>query len=81
MKTNELFMSATEISEVTGMSEAYAYKIIRELNKELEAKGYMTIRGRVSKDYFQERIYGVKEMKWWTISNCVFPAASPRLLP
>ena len=62
MKTNELFMSATEISEVTGMSEAYAYKIIRELNKELEAKGYMTIRGRVSKDYFQERIYGVKEM-------------------
>lgn len=63
MKTNELFMSATEISEVTGMSEAYAYKIIRELNKELEAKGYMTIRGRVSKDYFQERIYGVKEMK------------------
>lgn len=63
MRTNELFMSAAEISTITGMSEAYAYKIIKQLNKELQEKGFMTIRGRVSKDYFQERIYGAKEVK------------------
>lgn len=63
MRTNDLFMSAAEISTITGMSEAYAYKIIKQLNKELEEKGFMTIRGRVSKDYFQERIYGTKEVK------------------
>ena len=63
MGTSDLFMSATDISAITGMSEAYAYKIIKQLNKELEDKGFMTIRGRVSKDYFQERIYGAKEVK------------------
>ncbi|MBR5794762.1 MAG: DNA-binding protein [Erysipelotrichaceae bacterium] len=63
MRTNDLFMSAAEISMITGMSEAYAYKIIKQLNKELQEKGFMTIRGRVSKDYFQERIYGAKEVK------------------
>ena len=63
MRANELFMSAAEISTITGMSEAYAYKIIKQLNKELQEKGFMTIRGRVSKDYFQERIYGAKEVK------------------
>ena len=63
MRINELFMSAAEISTITGMSEAYAYKIIKQLNKELQEKGFMTIRGRVSKDYFQERIYGAKEVK------------------
>lgn len=63
MRSNDLFMSAAEISTITGMSEAYAYKIIKQLNKELEEKGFMTIRGRVSKDYFQERIYGAKEVK------------------
>ena len=63
MNSNDLFMTANDISNITGMSEAYAYKIIKKLNQELENKGFMTIRGRVSKDYFQERIYGAKEVK------------------
>lgn len=43
------------------MSEAYAYKLIKQLNKELEEKGFITIRGRVSRQYFEERIYGVRK--------------------
>ena len=43
------------------MSEAYAYKLIKQLNKELEGKGFITIRGRVSRQYFEERIYGVRK--------------------
>lgn len=60
MKDNNLFITSEEIVETTGMSMAYAYKLIKQLNSELEAKGFVTIRGRVSREYFQERVYGVK---------------------
>lgn len=59
MKDN-LFMTADDIVEVTGMSIAYAYKLIKQLNEELEKKGYITIKGRVSRDYFEERLYGIR---------------------
>ena len=55
------FMDAHDIIEITGMPEAYAYKLIKQLNKELEEKGFITIRGRVSRQYFEERIYGVRK--------------------
>lgn len=38
--------------------EDMAYKIIRKLNKELNEKGYITVAGKVSKKYFNERYYG-----------------------
>lgn len=56
----KLFMTAEDIVTVTGMSVAYAYKLIRQLNEELEKKGFITLKGRVSRDYFEERLYGVK---------------------
>lgn len=62
MKDN-LFMTADDIVEVTGMSIAYAYKLIKQLNGELEKKGYITIKGRVSRDYFEERLYGIRGEK------------------
>lgn len=62
MKDN-LFMTADDIVEVTGMSIAYAYKLIKQLNEELEKKGYITIKGRVSPDYFEERLYGIRSDK------------------
>jgi hypothetical protein len=54
-----LFMRAPEVMEVLGVSDGMAYRIIRELNKELEAKGYHTVTGRVSRKYFEESYYGV----------------------
>ena len=62
MKDN-LFMTADDIVEVTGMSIAYAYKLIKQLNEELEKKGYITIKGRVSRDYFEERLYRIRSDK------------------
>ena len=42
----------------------YAYKLIRQLNEELKAKGFITITGRVNRQYFYERLYGAgKEEK------------------
>ena len=40
------------------VSKPYAYKLIRQLNEELKAKGFITIAGRVNRQYFYERLYG-----------------------
>lgn len=61
MTKNNSFLNAHDIVELTGMSEAYAYKLIKQLNEELQGKGFITIRGRVSKQYFEERIYGLRK--------------------
>ncbi len=33
-----------------------AYKIMKELNNELEEKGYITVRGRINKNYLLKRL-------------------------
>ena len=52
------FIKADEVAEMLEISKAHAYKIIRQLNDELEEKGFITISGRVSRQYFLERLYG-----------------------
>ena len=51
-------MTAQEVAEVLGIGESKSYQIIRQLNAELEAKGYITVRGRISRAYFDEKMYG-----------------------
>lgn len=58
---NKLFMKAEEIQEELGISKTYAYKIIKELNGELEKMGYKTLAGRVSRKLFNEKFYGINE--------------------
>ena len=53
-----LFMTALEVSEILGVSKPYAYRIISQLNEELSKKGYLTLRGKINRKYFYERIYG-----------------------
>jgi Mn-dependent DtxR family transcriptional regulator len=55
--SNTLFVRAEEIAEELGVSKPYAYKLVRTLNKELEQKGFLTISGRVSREYYREKIY------------------------
>lgn len=54
---NELFMNAEEVATELRVSVPFAYKLIREMNAELKQKGYLIIRGKVSRTYFYERIY------------------------
>lgn len=54
-----VFVSADEVAEQLSISKPFAYKIIKGLNKELEAKGFITIAGRVSRKFFEERVYGI----------------------
>lgn len=54
------FVTAEEMAKELCVSKAHAYKLIRKMNDELNAKGYLTIAGRVSKKYYEERFYGVR---------------------
>jgi hypothetical protein len=56
--SEELFIKADEVAQRLGVSKPYAYKLIRQLNEELRKEGFITISGRVSRAYFQEKIYG-----------------------
>lgn len=58
---NKRFLTAQDVMEMLDVS--YAYKLIRRLNAELEADGFVTIKGRVSTQYFMERIYGLSTDK------------------
>lgn len=53
---SEYMMTVKEMAEVLEVSERTGYKIIKQLNDELNAKGYMTQVGRVSRKYFYERL-------------------------
>ena len=67
-----IFITAAEMAEILGISKPYAYKIIKQMNEDLEANGFITISGKVSKKYFEEKFYGVetaqgKEKRWQLI--------------
>lgn len=53
--------TAKDISEICGVSESKGYQVIRQLNDELKQKGFITFAGKVSKAYFYDRMYGMKE--------------------
>ena len=56
------FMRVDEVAHELGISKSYAYKIVQRLNDELKEKGFITISGRVNKQYFLERTcYGAAE--------------------
>ena len=52
------FIRADDVARELDVSKPYAYKLIRQLNEELKAKGFVTIAGRVNRQYFYERLYG-----------------------
>lgn len=52
-----VFYTALEVAEILGVSRTKGYKIVKELNNELQAKGYIVIAGKVPKRYFEERCY------------------------
>lgn len=53
------FLKADDVADYMGISVPMAYKIIRRLNDELHAQGYITVSGRVSRKYFESKVFGV----------------------
>lgn len=54
-----IFVTAEELSEMLEISKPYAYKIIKQMNNELREKGFITISGKVSRRYLEEKFYGM----------------------
>ena len=53
------FMRADEVAQELGISKSHAYKV----NEELQEKGYLTISGRVNREFFREKYYYTKTTK------------------
>lgn len=49
------FLNAQDVAEYLEVSKSMAYKLIQQLNRELKEQGYITIAGKVSRVYFEER--------------------------
>lgn len=55
--TGKLFLNAKDVAEIMDVSVSMAYKIIKKLNAELKEKGCITVSGKVSRAYFEEKVY------------------------
>ncbi len=50
------FMRVEDVADELGISKSYAYKIVQKLNEELRSMGFLTISGRVNRQYFMEKV-------------------------
>lgn len=51
------FYNVEEVMAMLGVQRSKAYEVIRVLNKELKAQGFIVIEGKVAKKYFDEKLY------------------------
>ena len=58
MKENKIYITASELSELLGVSLGHAYKMIRSMNKELKKSGYIIVAGKLPRKYFEKRWFG-----------------------
>lgn len=66
------FMKVQDVADELGISKSYAYKIVQQLNEELKAQGFITISGRVNKQYFQKEFVMVQpKKKGCDINGCL----------
>ncbi len=63
MTNKKKFITPSDIAQELGVSVSYGYKISKRLNDELRAMGYMVISGKVSRTFFEEKFYGLKEVE------------------
>lgn len=54
-----------DIMEITGYSKSKAYEILRKLIRNFKKYNpkALTFRGRIKRDYFYKRIYGIETKK------------------
>lgn len=54
-----IFYTANDVMQMLEISRGHAYKIVKELNKELAEKGFIVVTGKVPKKFFAEHYYGL----------------------
>ena len=58
MEYTKHFLNAHDVAEYMDISVPKAYEIIRRLNDQLDKKGFITVSGKISRIFFEERVYG-----------------------
>ncbi|EAE5002931.1 TPA: LysR family transcriptional regulator [Listeria monocytogenes] len=56
--SKSIFIKTDEVAKELGVSYSFASKLVRNLNKDLDERGFITIAGRVSRKYYEEKLYG-----------------------
>lgn len=51
------FLNAQDVADLLGVSMVTGYRIIKKLNDELKEQGYIVVAGKISKRYFNEKVY------------------------
>ena len=59
----KMFLKVSDVMKVLDVSESYAYKSIRKLNKELEKKGCFVMAERIDRQFFYEHFYGTQKRR------------------
>ena len=58
MANYKYMMGVDEVVEDLNCSKSYAYKRIKELNKDLADKGFITMAGKIPRAFWAEKMYG-----------------------
>ena len=61
MENRREMLNAEQVADILGISISYGYKIINQLNRELEKAGYLTIHGKVDSLYLNRRLFPAPE--------------------
>ena len=51
----KIYYNAEDISKMLGVSMGKSYKILREMNRDLSGRGFLTIAGKIPVEYFREK--------------------------
>lgn len=51
------FLTAKDVAVLIQSSETTAYRLIKKMNADLEKRGKIIVRGKISKRYFEEVAY------------------------
>lgn len=46
--SGNIFIDAQEVANELGTSKAYAYKLIKRLNEEMKASGFITVQSKIN---------------------------------
>lgn len=60
-KEKGIFVRVETVMEDLQISRPMAYKLMKEMNDELREKGFIVISGRVPRQYYMERFYGMEK--------------------
>lgn len=56
-KEEQRFLRAEDVAIMLGVSTVTGYRIIKQLNDQLKEQGYIVVAGKISKRYFNEKVY------------------------